>query len=166
MSCPQGDLRRRVDTQRWACRLPGWGGDTSRADKDAGKEVGRCPRFSSQRILRHFMSEQKPVAYLWQGALALAAAVVLDGTAHRGLPHSRPGRPPSWCGVRRRRVSRSGARRQHWSILHLPISRTLRTLLAAGLELVGTLEQVNRGEERVPTAMSYRRCPGYSDSDQ
>jgi protease I len=78
-----------------------WPADLAFADVDPSRYVavvvpgGRAPEYirndeDCQRILRHFMGEQKPVAHLCHGALALAAADVLEGRRTAAYPALEP----------------------------------------------------------------------------
>ena len=78
-----------------------WPADLAFADVDPAEYAavvvpgGRAPEYirndlDCQRILRHFMTEQKPVAHLCHGALALAAAGVLEGRRTAAYPALEP----------------------------------------------------------------------------
>src|SRR5437773_1258167 len=78
-----------------------WPADLAFADVDPADYVavvvpgGRAPEYirndaECQRILRHFMNDQKPVAHICHGALALAAADVLDGRRIAAYPALAP----------------------------------------------------------------------------
>src|SRR3981081_3264548 len=78
-----------------------WPADIAFADVDPSEYVavvvpgGRAPEYirnnpDVQRIIPHFGGEQKPVAHLCHGALALAAAGVLDGRRVAAYPALAP----------------------------------------------------------------------------
>jgi protease I len=78
-----------------------WPADIAFADVDPSEYVavvvpgGRAPEYirnnpDVQRILQHFMGEQKPVAHLCHGALTLAAAGVLQGRRTAAYPALAP----------------------------------------------------------------------------
>ena len=78
-----------------------WPADLAFADVDPADYVavvvpgGRAPEYirndeDCQRILRHFMGEQKPVAHICHGALALVTAGVLDGWRSAAYPALAP----------------------------------------------------------------------------
>src|SRR5437764_4817738 len=78
-----------------------WPADVAFADVDPADYVavvvpgGRAPEYirndeDCQRILRHFMGEQKPVAHICHGALALVTAGVLDGRRSAAYPALAP----------------------------------------------------------------------------
>jgi protease I len=78
-----------------------WPADLAFADVDPTDYValvvpgGRAPEYirndeHCQRILRHFMTEDKPVAHLCHGALALAAADLLQGRRTAAYPALAP----------------------------------------------------------------------------
>ncbi len=91
-----------------------WQADVAFADVDPSQYValvvpgGRAPEYirndaDVQRIVAAFFSDERPVAQLCHGPLALAAAGVLRGAPHGGVPGARAGRPRRGRGVRGRR---------------------------------------------------------------
>ncbi|MCP2261497.1 protease I [Streptoalloteichus tenebrarius] len=78
-----------------------WPADLAFADVDPAEYAavvvpgGRAPEYirnnpDCQRILRHFMTEQKPVAHLCHGVLALTAAGLLEGRRTAAYPALEP----------------------------------------------------------------------------
>src|SRR5919201_6516114 len=78
-----------------------WPADVAFADVDPADYVavvvpgGRAPEYirndaDCQRILRHFIDVQKPVAHICHGALALVTAGVLDGRRSAAYPALAP----------------------------------------------------------------------------
>lgn len=78
-----------------------WPADVAFADVDPAHYVavvvpgGRAPEYirndaDVQRIIRHFAAEEKPIAHLCHGPLALAAADVLHGRRSAAYPALAP----------------------------------------------------------------------------
>ena len=78
-----------------------WEADVAFADVDPAEYVaavvpgGRAPEYirndeDCQRILRHFVEEQKPLAHICHGVLALAAAGLLEGRRSAAYPQLAP----------------------------------------------------------------------------
>jgi protease I len=78
-----------------------WDADLAFADVDPSEYVavvvpgGRAPEYirndpDCQRILKHFVDEQKPLAHLCHGALTLAAAGLLEGRRSAAYPALAP----------------------------------------------------------------------------
>ncbi|HEY3005454.1 MAG TPA: DJ-1/PfpI family protein [Kribbellaceae bacterium] len=78
-----------------------WDADLAFADVNPADYVavvvpgGRAPEYirndpDCQRILRHFVDEQKPLAHLCHGALTLTAAGLLDGRRSAAYPALEP----------------------------------------------------------------------------